>query len=211
MIEKLKKYVDDLFEDAPATKKARELKDELLANLIEKYNDLISAGKGEEEAYNIVVAGIGDLNELISNLKEGNVLSPEQEYKERKRSAKFIAAAVMLYILSIVPVILKGNVALMFVFVAVATGILIYSNASKPRYFKEDETLVEEFKEWKSRKSRKNYLKNSIISAMWTLIVAIYLVVSFAFGIWAYSWIIFIIGAALSQVVKAVFELKEDE
>ena len=208
MVEKIKNYVEKLFEDAPPTKKALELKDELLTNLIEKYNDLKGRGKSEEEAYNTVVGGIGDISELIESLKEGNVLSPQQQLNERKRSAKFVASGVMLYILSVVPVILWGNVAIMFVLIALATGIIIYSNASKPQYIKDNETLVEEFKEWKSRKSRKNSLQQSISSALWALIVVIYFVVSFSFGIWHISWIIFIIGAALNNIIKALFELR---
>ena len=44
----------------------------------------------------------------------------------------------------------------------------------------------------------------------WTLLIAVYLLVSFLFGIWAYSWILFIIGAAVSQIINAVFRLKEN-
>ena len=45
------------------------MKEEILQNLTEKYNDLLSDGKSEVAAYNIAVAGIGDISELIEELK----------------------------------------------------------------------------------------------------------------------------------------------
>ncbi len=222
MINKMKDYVNKLFEDAPQTKKVLDLKDELTADLIEKYNDLLADGKSEEEAYNLVISGIGDIDDLISQI-EGSAENGRvsiDDSTERKKSALLVAAAVALYILSVVPVILADavlgfsgdiGIVLMFIFIAAATGLLVYRGASKPRYIKADETLVEEFKEWKSRKSKKQSVRNAISSAFWTSVVAIYLVASFWFGIWSYSWLIFIIAAAINQVVKAILELKEEE
>ena len=55
MEDKLRAFIDTLFEDAPAGKKAVELKEEMLQNLNDKYNDLLSEGKSEEAAYNLAV------------------------------------------------------------------------------------------------------------------------------------------------------------
>jgi hypothetical protein len=41
MHEKLRKSVEELFENAPKTHRATELKEELLANLTDKYDDLV--------------------------------------------------------------------------------------------------------------------------------------------------------------------------
>ena len=54
-MEKIKKYVNELFKDAPKTNKTEELKEELLLDLTEKYNDLIKEGKTKTEAYNEVI------------------------------------------------------------------------------------------------------------------------------------------------------------
>jgi DNA integrity scanning protein DisA with diadenylate cyclase activity len=69
-MENIKKYVNELFKDAPKTKKVKELQEELITNLEEKYNDLIKDGVDEKKAYNDVIAGIGDIDELIANFKE---------------------------------------------------------------------------------------------------------------------------------------------
>ena len=71
MKEKLRAYIESLFLEAPKTKRAYELKEELFANLSAKFDDLVAKGKSEEEAYMAVVSGIGDMDELIRNLKSG--------------------------------------------------------------------------------------------------------------------------------------------
>lgn len=215
-MDKLRLYVEKLFEDAPKTRKAYDLKEEILANLIDKYNDLIASGQNESEAYTIAIASIGDVDELIAGLKESNVFDPSYMQKERKKSALIVSIAVMMYILSPIALILSeeygepSSLSLLFMFlmVAAATGLLIYNGMTKPKYSRQDDTIVEEFKEWKSESSRQHQVKKSVISAFWSIIVAIYFIVSFIFGIWAYSWIIFIIGAALKQVIVAYFDIK---
>jgi hypothetical protein len=60
MEDKLRRYVDGLFARTVPTKKAVELKEEMIQNLEDKYKDLISEGKTPEAAYNVAVAGIGE-------------------------------------------------------------------------------------------------------------------------------------------------------
>ena len=190
------------------------MQEELIANLIEKYNDQCAQGKSEEEAYNFVIASIGDLSELTEGLKERHVLSSISP-EERKRSARLVAIAVLMYILS--PMILiatsemYGNgtlgLVLMFMFIAIATGLLVYNGASKPKYQKEEETMIEEFKEWKSKKNRDKGLFDALSSAYWLIVVAVYLYVNFTYFNWHYSWIIFLIASAIFNIFKAVIEM----
>lgn len=218
MYERLRKRVDELFENAPKTRRANELKEELMANLIDKYNDLIAAGKDEDEAINNAIAGIGDIDDLLRGLRENDVFNYEEIKKERQKSALVLSISIGMYIISIVILILCTEVfgldgtigvCIMLTIDAVATGLIIYNAISRPKYMKTDDTMVEEFKQWKSKNSHKNKLLQSIKSIVWTLIVAIYLITSFIFGIWAYSWIIFIIGAAIEKIITLAFELKE--
>ncbi len=209
MNEKLRNYIDSLFENAPQTVRAVELKEEMFQNLMDKYNDLISQGKSEEAAYNIAVASIGDVDSLIAGLSEGR-----SEYSDsgRKRNALFIAIAVSLYILSPVPVILLQNtlgVMLLFVFVAAATGLLIYNGVTREKYVKTDDTMVEEFKEWKQNSKQKNKAVEAIIGSVWLIAVCVYMVVSFMTGAWHITWLIFLITAAVVSMIKGIFMLKQ--
>ncbi len=45
MKEEIRKYVNDLFKGAPNTKKVNDLKDEIISNTTDKYNDLIKMEK----------------------------------------------------------------------------------------------------------------------------------------------------------------------
>lgn len=45
MENKLRAYMDHLFQDVPNTKKAVEVKEEILQNIVDKYHDLVAEGK----------------------------------------------------------------------------------------------------------------------------------------------------------------------
>ena len=209
MNEKLRRYIDDLFANAPSTVRAVELKEELYQNLTDKYNDLIAEGKSEESAFNIAIASIGDVDSLISGLTGEKRVIGE---KARKRSALLTAIAISLYILSPVSVILLQDeigVMVLFLFVAVATGLLIYNGVTRERYVKTDDTMVEDFKEWKQNSKQKNKAVEAIVGSFWLIAVCVYIVVSFMTGAWYITWIIFLIAAAISSLIRGLFMLKQ--
>ena len=209
MNEKLRRYIDDLFANAPSTVRAVELKEELYQNLTDKYNDLIAEGKSEESAFNIAIASIGDVDSLISGLSGEKHMVGE---KARKRSALLTAIAISLYILSPVSVILLQDeigVMVLFLFVAVATGLLIYNGVTRERYVKTDDTMVEDFKEWKQNSKQKNKAVEAIVGSFWLIAVCVYIVVSFMTGAWYITWIIFLIAAAISSLIRGLFMLKQ--
>ena len=209
MNEKLRRYIDDLFANAPSTVRAVELKEELYQNLTDKYNDLIAEGKSEESAFNIAIASIGDVDSLIGGLSGTKHVESE---KSKKRSAILVAVAIALYILCPVPVILiqsEMGVMALFLFVAVATALLIYNGVTRERYVKADDTMVEEFKEWKQNSKQKNKAVDAIVGSFWLIAVCVYIVVSFMTGAWHITWIIFLIAAAISSMIRGIFMLKQ--
>ena len=70
MNDKLKKHVDILFAAAPKNQKTAEIKEELLTNLNDKYNDLLSNGYDTTAAFHIALSGIGDIDELLRECGE---------------------------------------------------------------------------------------------------------------------------------------------
>ena len=139
MNNRLREYIDTLFATAPSNMKAVEVKEEILQNLTDKYNDLIAEGKSEDVAFNIAVASIGDVSELIRELQglpqQYNKIS-EENGKQRQRTALMTAIAIGLYIFSPVPVILIQNeigVVFLFVFIAIATGMLVFNGITKSK------------------------------------------------------------------------------
>jgi hypothetical protein len=195
--------------------KAVEVKEEILQNLTDKYNDLIAEGKSEDVAFNIAVASIGDVSDLIRELQglpqQYNKISEEND-KQKQRTALMTAIAIGLYIFSPVPVILLQNeigIVFLFVFIAIATGILVFNGITKSKTQQVPDTMVEEFKEWRERNSGKNQLQKSVLSAIWAIGVVIYFVISFGTGAWYITWVIFLIIAAVEGVVKAVFDMSK--
>lgn len=79
MENKLRAYMDHLFQDVPNTKKAVEVKEEILQNIVDKYHDLVAEGKSEEAAYNIAIASIGDLDELLASLKDSSQMPNQMD------------------------------------------------------------------------------------------------------------------------------------
>lgn len=69
MNDKLSQFLDEAFKpygDFPAR---NDIKQELLANLAEKFNDLKTEGKSDEEAYNLTVESFGDVSEIMENIE----------------------------------------------------------------------------------------------------------------------------------------------
>ena len=97
MKEKIRKHINGLFTEAPKTRKAMELKEEMIQNTIEKYEDLIAEGHKEEDAFRIVVGSIGDVTELFEDLKDKS-LWPLALYlpniAEDKAAVAFAAALI---------------------------------------------------------------------------------------------------------------------
>lgn len=246
MEEKLKAYMEQLFRDVPDSEQAREIKEEILQNITDKYHDLLAEGKSEEAAYNIAIEGIGDLSELLDSLKHsapggtgtgeaassataggesGSDFKQETdsaygaEYMEwKKKSAVRTAVAVMLYILSIVPPIIASELAhddvigpcMMFFIIAVATAILVFNNMSKPAYTKKGETVADEFMEWKHKTDVRKQSWRSINSALWSVVLVLYFVISFMTMAWHVTWVIFLLGAAAQSILKAIMLNRND-
>ena len=59
MVEKIKQHFNEIFADAPKTRMALDLKQEMMQSAIDKYNDMVADGYSEEDAYQNVVSSIG--------------------------------------------------------------------------------------------------------------------------------------------------------
>lgn len=215
----IRDHMESLFADAPKSRRTYELMEEMIRNLTDKYNDLVAAGKQPDTAYEMTIASIGDVSELIADLEESFMRDPIEEQNARKRSALATSISIMLYILCPLPLIISamvrgGNVLvgliLLFVMVAAATGILIYNGMTKPKYVRADDTMVEEFKEWQSARETEKIARRQISGALWSITAVLYFVISFVFSIWHVSWVIFIIAIAAEQIINAYLSIRKN-
>ena len=216
MEDRLRIFIEELFNGTAVSKKSVELKEEMIQNLNDKYKDLVAEGKTPEAAYNIAVAGVGDVSGLLKELEADAASAPDMEKVEaaRRKSAMLTAIAVMMYILSVLPFFILNQMRFMyvdanaigipvlFVMVAGATGLLVYNNMTKPKRFKGSETIVEDFREWQTDTQSKKSMRRSISSALWSVITVLYFIISFTTHAWHITWIIFLIGAAIESFIN---------
>lgn len=67
-METIKNYVLNIFSTIPQSSKLDKLKNDILNTMEDKYNELKSEGKSENEAIGIVISEFGNINELINEL-----------------------------------------------------------------------------------------------------------------------------------------------
>ncbi len=217
MNDKIRVYVNELFENAPNTKKVNDLKDEIISNANDKYSDLISDGKDEKEAYDKVIQEIGSVDELLKEIERENPINSSLDDANRKKTALVVSISVGLYFLSLISLIVLDELRMpdfvmasaFFTLAGIPTCLLIYHFMSRPKYNRYDDTIVEEFKEWKGKKDKHKEVKKAISSIIWSITVIIYLLMSFHFGNWHISWIIFIIACLVENIVNLIFKLCE--
>ena len=203
MREQLTQYVNLLYAGAPDSEDIRQ---EILQNTLDRYDDLIAAGKTPEAAYRLAISGIGDIHEILGTQEPEAPVQPEAPAKENRTTddpmRKLLRAiAVGLYILCPLPLINLDSMGMdiyglcgTLCFVALATVLLILGGkkggSSETRRAEADEP--------------KTALGKSISAFVWTIGLVAYLTVSFLTGAWHVSWVIFPILGAISNLVCAL-------
>jgi hypothetical protein len=180
-VETIKNYLDNMFINFPKTNEIQKIKNDLLLNMEDKYNELKNEGRSENEAIGIVISEFGNIDELMNELgidytKQEEVIPyiTEQEANDfidaNKKSGKFIGIGVFLCILGASSLILinqfvednlifgisKESASIMgliplFILIAIAVGLFIYSGM-----------LVEKFKYLEKEFNIPSHLKKQI-------------------------------------------------
>lgn len=202
----LQQYVELLFAGAPDSE---DIKQEILQNTLDRYDDLIDQGKVPEAAYRLAISGIGDINEILGTPQTSPILpAPQsvdtvQENPERKKNR---AAAIGLYIASPIPLLILSELGystmglcFTLLLVAAATAVILMNKAPS-----QDEDPSQE-----EVSSPRQALHESVKSLMGILTLVIYLGISFATGAWYITWLIFPLSGAVKGLIKAILDLKE--
>lgn len=167
-METIKTYLDNLFSSLPKSEEVIKMKEELLCNMEDKYNELKEEGKTENEAIGIVISEFGNIDELLNELnitpnneseKNNNfpVLNKDFIFNyiiEKRKAFKLIGIGVTLCIIAASSVVLfsqliednlifsnfsenfKDSIAVipLFLLVAIAVGLFIYSGLKLEKY-----------------------------------------------------------------------------
>lgn len=81
-METIKNYLDNMFMGLPKTPQVQRAREELLAMMEDKYQELKAEGKTENEAIGIVISEFGNLEELAESLGISGYMKEEQERGE---------------------------------------------------------------------------------------------------------------------------------
>lgn len=211
MREQLIQYVELLF---AGTRDCEDIKQEILQNTLDRYDDLIAEGKVPEAAYRLAITGIGDINEILGT-KPQTAVAPvpaalDKEYQDTPGKKLMRAIAVGLYILCPLPLIVLSeflgwdNVGLCgtLSIVAVATVLMILGAKKDPKEEEEERREREEA-------ARRSPLSKSVSGLVWAVGLAAYFLISFATLAWHITWVIFPILGAVDKLLSTILEAKE--
>lgn len=205
MREQLIQYVNLLFAGA---ENAEEIREEILQNTLERYDDLISQGKSPEAAYRLAIGGIGDVNEILGTPTYTHSAVPAETVKEEepKQNRTMRAVAIAMYILCPVPLFILSEFALetlglclTLLLIAAATALLIMIRSKEPEATDSASVSDDPVKQ----------LKRSVGAVIWAVGVGVYFLVSNLTGAWYITWLIFPIVGCIDGLAYAIIDLKE--
>lgn len=203
MREQLIQYVELLFAGA---RDCEDIKQEILQNTLDRYDDLVADGKVPEAAYRLAIAGIGDINEILGTTVPStrtSQLTGKADDGDSPIKKVLRAVAVGLYILCPLPLIVMGDIGMenlglcaTLAIVAIAT-VLIMLGAKKDHREKQEENPP------------KSELEKSISGVIWAVGLGVYFLLSFSTRAWHMTWVIFPILVALDSLIGAIIRNQE--
>ena len=204
MRDQLIRYVDLLFAGAAD---AYDMKQEILQNTLDRYDDLIAQGKTPEAAYSLSISGIGDITEILSGAGAQPSAQPasaqintEKDADSKEKRTKR-AVAIAMYILCPVPLFILGGIGngvlglcLMFIMIAAATALIVLSGGKETQ---------------KTADPPKNELHRAVRSIIWVVGLCAYFLLSFSTGAWYITWLIFPIIGTVQGIASAIVDLAQ--
>lgn len=210
MREQLTQYVNLLFAGAPDTD---DIKQEILQNTLDRYDDLIAQGKAPEAAYRLAISGIGDINEILGSTPKANSPVPasrepspvDQEQEKQRKNLR--AAGIAMYILSAIPLIAFSEMGasilglcLTIALVGTATYLMIITSGKD----RDDEVKPAKDNHPKSPE------KSKIEKILDPIVLILFFILSFSTGGWSYTWLIFPLAGCIKGLIFAIMDLKEE-
>lgn len=165
-----------------------------LCELFEISTDELLKGEKQEE-----------INKIEEDIIEEKPMSKEEIKRKR---AEVISTSVFTYIVAVALFILAFEMIDIneIIIVSIFLCVIAWPTARIIKHF----VSTPKFEETREEKREKMIMKeiNSIIGVVSTII---YFLVSFTTMAWHISWIIFIIGGLICEIVKLIFLLKEED
>ena len=208
MKEQLIRYVDLLFAGSPD---AVDIKQEILQNSLDRYDDLIAQGKSPEAAYSLAISGIGDVSELLGNAPSSAPTATQMPVAAEKPLWKRLVRAfgILLYIICPIPLFVLSEIGMAtlglcgtLAVVAVATALMIIAAGGQSKHKQRDTSVP-------AAQPPQKELCKAVGAILWTVGLIFYFIISFLTRAWYITWVIFPMIGAAQGLLRAIIDLKE--
>ncbi len=210
MREQLIQYVELLFAGAPH---AEEIKQEILQNTLDRYDDLVAQGKSPEAAYRLAISGIGDINEILSSepapIPEPPVLTsppasaPADAHEDEETPESALRGSIGTFIWAVG---LAAYFLLSFTTHAWQMTWVVFLITAAVSGFAQ--ALTARRGNPSSPKARKA-LYSSIGGLIWAVGLTIFFILSFETNAWYLTWLVIPITGSVHGLIRACLDLKE--
>lgn len=217
----LKAYVDDCFSGKPYTTELDELHDKLIVKVCSTYDDCIDSGMSPDEAYNISLSSVGNIQEQIRVVVEGEQpvgffeqmpasLEKKEEPKIDTKGIKSIknAAIAVLWIITAIIAIgtdelfgdKSGDMSLIIVLIATILNVNINMAAKLVMLNKHSSSPAVKVKKLKA-------IKGGLTGTLWLIATIIFGATDMMMGTDS-GVLAFPIAAVIQIIMNVLFKLK---
>lgn len=189
-MEKFRKYIDKKFTSYPKSRALDELKEELIATLLERYQEYLSNGLNEEDSYRKAIESIGDCKETV-NLIESNI-----DKKTKVLRTRMAIWGSILYWLTVSTIFLTVSMITqkwIYTWIIYPVAAAIYLCIALAIVFPKGRSL-----------GKNSRIRISVILSFLIITLGVYFLVSFFSKMWAITWVIFLIGFSLGMICDAI-------
>ena len=183
-------FVDNLFTGLPTTKEAEDMSRNIKNQLNEKYDALLSEGKNE---YELVINEAIEEHDVYTYVTNKN----RQRFQAGTGIFAIMIGLIFFYYYAYMVAAFSTGLIILLVFLAVGLYYIVTSTAFAT---KANELLPNDGK----KKKKKG---NFCFSDLTALMPFIYVYLGFAYGKWAFGWIIIPVYAIISDIVDKILGL----
>lgn len=222
-MDKIETYIQNVFSGWPEAEVVTKTKSNLQSLMKTHYERLLSEGKNEDEAFGLVVAQFGNVEELKASLgvdpaiwyQDPLALTPQEEYRAFKtKYALAIAAGVCMFFLGIIALLFLESltgadsnlpVIAMLLFVMLGVAVIVAANILNSRFADVRASRSME-PDSKAIAKRRKKTADKICSLIMCIATLIFFLSGSLLGAWHPTWVVFPIGGILCGIVSTILE-----
>ncbi len=194
MKKELRKKIKSICDEIGTAAAAEQL-DELTEKVDAEYERRVAEGMSELDAYREVLSNVDKVREMLNELPKTDEERERERVEENGKRVKVVLDTIeaCMWILTVIVYFLIsfkfGHWYLTWlIFLSSAIGSVILNMLRK----------------YNNGMPLGRVFEKNFSGILWLAIVIVYFLYSFTFGGWAYTWLIFLIGAAIEVIINGI-------